>query len=290
MVDDGSYDSSESICRLFTQKDERFRCIHQENSGPDIARKAGTRAAHGEYVTYIDADDYISENAFEVMAAKAKETLADIVCSQIVRFNENTSWPGSVYSESESILDDKSDIMKAFFDNGTLIGTYYAKLIKKSIMENYKFIKDGLIGEDITAALYMFENARKIVIIPDKTYYYYQNANSISHAKYSYRHEISLENYIRVRDRYLSMNIVSPQRICGYFAGYQMAVATAIGRSGSYNRESGEMLRKDLKEYWNLIKDDDKTAFYMKLCIWLYKCMPRVFVVLFRILYLITGR
>lgn len=290
MVDDGSTDGTGIICKSYTQKDSRFRYIYQENAGPDMARETGTIASNGEYVTYVDADDYISKNALEVMITNANETSADIVCSQIVRFDEKKEWSGSIYSENVNILKEESEILNAFFVSETLIGTYYAKLIKRSIMEDYSFIKDGMIGEDITAALYMFDKANTITLIPDKTYYYFQNANSISHAKYSYRHAVSLENYIRLRDKYLLMDCVTPQRICGYFSGYQMAVATAMGRNGSYEKEAGEILRKDLKEHWTQIKDDDKTALYMKFCIWLYKNTPRVFVLLFRILYLFTGR
>lgn len=290
MIDDGSTDNSSSICKSYSDKDDRFKYIYQDNTGPDIARKTGTRAAIGEYVTYVDADDYISENALEVMVNNANETLADIICSQIVRFDEKKEWPGSTYNEAERILKDKEEILNAFFVSETLIGTYYAKLIRRSIMEDYGFIRNGLIGEDITAALYMFDKAKIISLIPDKTYFYYQNGDSISHAKYSPRHAVSLDNYIKLRDLYLNRDGVTHQRICGYFASYQMAVATAMGRSGSYEKEPGELLRKDLKDHWKCIKNDAKTALYMKMCIWLYMHMPKVFIVLFHILYIFTGR
>ena len=290
MVDDGSTDNSASICRSYSDKDERFKYIYQDNAGPDIARKTGTKASIGEYVTYVDADDYISENALEVMINNANETSADIICSQIVRFDEKREWPGSIYNEGESILKEKAEILNAFFVSETLIGTYYAKLIRKSVIEDYSFVKDGLVGEDITAALYMFDKANTISLIPDKIYYYYQNSDSISHAKYSNRHAVSLENYIKLRDLYLNRDGVTPQRICGYFAAYQMAVATAMGRSGSYEKRPGELLRKDLKDHWKYIKNDVKTALYMKLCIWLYMNMPKVFIGLFHMLYVFTGR
>ena len=290
MVDDGSTDGSGSICKVYAEKDSRFRYIHQENAGPDMARKTGTEASIGEYLTYVDADDYISRNALEVMIANANETFADIVCSQIVRFDEKKEWSGSVYNGNLRILKEKAEILNAFFVSETLIGTYYAKLIKRPVMEDYSFIKDGLIGEDITAALYMFDKAKTISLIPDKTYYYYQNSDSISHAKYSHRHAVSLDNYLKLRDLYLNRDGVTPQRICGYFAAYQMAVATAMGRSGSYEKKPGELLRKDLKNHWQCIKNDDKTALYMKLCIWLYMHMPKVFIGLFHILYVFTGR
>jgi glycosyltransferase involved in cell wall biosynthesis len=290
MIDDGSTDNSKSICRAYTDKDDRFKYVYQDNAGPDMARKTGTNAAIGEYVTYVDADDYISENALEVMINNADETSADIICSQIVRFDKKKEWPGSIYNDGVRILKEKAEILDAFFVSETLIGTYYAKLIKRSVMEGYSFIKEGLIGEDITAALYMFDKANTISLIPDKTYYYYQNSDSISHAKYSNRHAVSLDNYIKLRDLYLNRDGVTPQRICGYFAAYQMAVATAMGRSGSYEKESGELLRKDLKDHWEFIKNDSKTALYMKLCIWLYMYMPKVFIGLFHVLYVFTGR
>lgn len=290
LVDDGSTDDSADICKIYCDADSRFRYIRQENSGPDMARKAGTKAACGDYLLYADADDHIAENMLSVMLTEAKKTRADIVCSQIVRFDDKKEWDGSKYTTVTSLLTDKKEIYKAFFEEETLIGTYYAKLIRKSIMEDYEFVKDGLIGEDITAALYMFDKASKVAVIPDKLYYYFQNHGSISHAKYSFRHELSLDNYIRVRDDLLGKDIVCPERLCGYFAGYEMAVATAMGRSGRYIVSSGEKLRKDLKKYWKYIKYDNKTKLYMKLCIILFIYCPRVFVLLYRILFIMTGR
>lgn len=290
LIDDGSTDSSAEICRGYVENDKRFIYFFQENSGPDIARKTGTDRSNGEYIVYVDADDYIARDMLEKGIVAIRNTEADIVCSQIMRFDEKKEWLGSVYSDDDRLLTDRTQILKAFFETGTLIGTYYAKIIKKSLMQDYSFIKDGLIGEDITAALYMFDKASKIVAIPDISYYYYQNSKSISHAKYSYRHAISLENYIKLRDRYFNCELVNKCRICGYFAGYQMAVATAMGRNGKYEKTPGEMLRRDLKEHWDYIKHDAKTALYMKISIIMYIHIPSLFVHLFRVLYLMTGR
>jgi len=290
LIDDGSTDGSVNICEEFVNQDKRFRYIHQENAGPDIARKKGTKSAGGAYVTYVDADDRVADNMLEVMYDALNTSKADVVCSQIVRFNEKKQWDGTKYREETVTLSDKQEIYKAFFIDEILIGTYYAKLIKTSIMRSYEFVEDGLIGEDITAALWLFDRADKIVVIPNKTYYYFQNELSISHSKYSYRHEISLNNYIKLRDDWVRRDYVSEYRICGYFAGYQMAVATAMGRNGEYIGSVGEVLRHDLGDKWQFIKGDGKTQLYMKMCIWLYIHMPKLFIRLYRILYLVTGR
>lgn len=290
LIDDGSTDSSAEICKTYIESDKRFVYFFQENAGPDMARKSGTEKSKGEFIVYIDSDDYIHEDMLEIMLSVALETETDIVCSQIVRFSGSKEWSGSKCGKQRIILNDKKDVGVAFFDREELIGTYYAKLIKRSVIIDYRFIKDGLIGEDITAALYMFDHASKIVIIPDKLYYYFQNSKSISHAKYSYRHAVSLDNYISLRDDFLERNVVSRSRICGFFAGYQMAVATAMGRKGIYEKKAGKILRDDLREHWGYIVRDKKTAAYMKLCILLYLCFPRMFVYMFRVLYLVTGR
>ena len=290
MIDDGSTDNSSDICKSYADNDKRFKYVFRENAGPDMARKTGTIIATGEFIAYVDADDYIASNMLEIEIEAIENTGADIVCSQIVRFNGDKEWSGSIYSEDDKLLTDRARIIKAFFETGTLIGTYYAKLIKSSLMKDYGFIEDGLIGEDITAALYMFEKSSKIAVIPDRLYYYYQNGKSISHAKYSYRHAVSLDNYIALRDKYIDMESVDKSRVCGYFAGYQMAVATAMGRNGRYEKAAGELLRRDLKDHWEYIKRDDKTALYMKLCMILYMYNPRLFVYLFKLLYLMTGR
>ena len=290
MIDDGSTDGSANICNSYVEQDKRLLYIYQDNSGPDIARKTGTINSRGRYIVYVDADDYISPDMLETEINIAINNNVDLVCSQIVRFNEKKEWNGSVCVDELLILADKSEIMQAFFETGLLIGTYYAKLIKRSLIEDYDFIQDGLIGEDITATLYMIDNASKIAVIPNKLYYYYQNHISISHAKYSYRHAVSLDNYIRIRDYYCKMDVVSKARICGFFASYQMAVATAMGRNGKYESIVGETLRKDMKEHWKSINDDSKTASYMKTCIRIYICAPRLFVMMYRVMYLVTGR
>lgn len=290
IVDDGSTDDSAEICQTYCSSDKRFKYIYQNNAGPDIARKTGTASATGEYLMYVDADDYIAPNMLSRLYEVAGKTGADIVCSQIVRFDDRKEWLGSVSVEDLTTITEESEKINAFFESGILIGTYYGKLIRRVVIQDYEFIKDGYIGEDITAALYMFDKASSIVIIPDRLYYYFQNDNSISHAKYTFRHAVSLNNYIRLRDEYVARDMNDRVRITGFFAGYQMAVATAMGRSGRYEKSTGEILRKDFKNNWTYIKSDKKTAFYMKCCILLYMYVPRIFVFMFRILYLMTGR
>lgn len=78
LVDDGSTDSSGELCDQYALKDDRITVIHQENGGLSVARNTGMDASQGEYIYFLDSDDYIRKDALEKLVARAKETDADI--------------------------------------------------------------------------------------------------------------------------------------------------------------------------------------------------------------------
>ena len=84
LVDDGSHDSSPDICDNFRQKDERIQVIHKPNGGVSSARNEGIKVARGEYITFVDSDDYIEEEMMEYLYGQAQEHLADIVVSGLL--------------------------------------------------------------------------------------------------------------------------------------------------------------------------------------------------------------
>jgi len=291
LVDDGSTDGSGRICRDFCAKDERMHLLQQDNQGPDMARKTGLMESGGDLIAFVDADDYLAQDAFEIMYKAYISNAADLVCSQISRFNSDGKlWDGSKTTGETVIIEFPADAMKAYFESNLLIGTYYAKLISRQLIEKYPFVAESVIGEDITAALYMYENAKRIVIIPDICYFYFWNESSISHSGYTDRHLTSLKNYICVRDRIAEGNYVDKKVVCGYFAEYEMAVATAMSRNWTYNIQASDILRNDLRTHWKDIKANDKTPMYMKICMMLFMHTPRFFMFLYKGIYILTGR
>jgi glycosyltransferase involved in cell wall biosynthesis len=86
LVDDGSTDGSSEICDEYAKKSEKVHVIHKENCGLLHTRKVGFGVARGEYVTYVDSDDYIAENTFEVLLSIAEKDKSDIVFFDAVSF------------------------------------------------------------------------------------------------------------------------------------------------------------------------------------------------------------
>ena len=89
-VDDGSTDESPEILKAYAQKDERVQVISQENAGPGVARNTGMKGATGEYLIFLDSDDWFELDFLEKMVRKAKETNADVVICRSVEFDNNT--------------------------------------------------------------------------------------------------------------------------------------------------------------------------------------------------------
>ena len=79
LIDDGSPDNSGKICDEYAEKDGRFRVIHQENAGVSAARNAGLDAARGEWIGFVDSDDWVESNMYEYLYNNALETKSDVV-------------------------------------------------------------------------------------------------------------------------------------------------------------------------------------------------------------------
>ena len=124
LVDDGSPDRSGDICDEFARQDARVRVIHKENGGVSTARNAGLDAAAGEYITFVDSDDYIDEDMYERMMEKVREYHCDVVLCDCVKEFENGR---NLYTH---------EIRGGYYDAEQLRQEYYPHLL---MMENVEY-------------------------------------------------------------------------------------------------------------------------------------------------------
>ena len=142
-VDDGSTDSSPEILDEYGERDARFCIIHQENAGPGSARNRGINEATGEYLIFLDSDDWFEANFLEKMVKRSKETLADITICRSVEFDTNTiqtlpsEWmlkteylPGDTFSPKEI-----SNYVFQFTYGWPWDKLYRTKFVKESALE-----------------------------------------------------------------------------------------------------------------------------------------------------------
>ena len=196
LVDDGSSDSSGEICDRYAKKDNRIKVFHQKNKGQQAARKKGVKEATGDYICFVDSDDYIDLKMFENIMALNHNY--DLVCFGIKLIDSNNNIvrvmidkiPEGLYSSEE----EKKFVLNNFiyYSNKNIsgIGIYNSmasKMFRTDIVKNimHRRIKYIRIGEDFQFLLLFLLQAKSIFIVHESYYYYFKNTNSIMHRKYN---------------------------------------------------------------------------------------------------------
>lgn len=179
LVDDGSTDGSSGLCDEYESRNESIRTIHKENGGLSSARNAGIRSAFGEYISFIDSDDWIEKDTyaycFKLMQCHDAE-IAKI--NYIYAYSENQ--PVKNKKEKIIVLDEK-EILQNYMYETTRTGSYGVcwYVLPRSIVEN-EFFRENKINEDIDYVYRILAKCRKIVISNQIKYFYFQKQASLS--------------------------------------------------------------------------------------------------------------
>lgn len=193
IVDDGSKDDSGKYCDEFVKKDNRIKVIHQENEGVSVARNKGLENSNGEYVAFIDSDDWIDENYLELFISRLNEIEFDIcICNAKVErknkseFNDFFQNDTLVCSEQDKYQLQCQLICRGLTDyhpQYVNVGVPWGKLYKKSFLIYNKItFKKGIKRmEDNLFNLYAFKAATAISLINKRTYHYRDFSESTMH-------------------------------------------------------------------------------------------------------------
>lgn len=201
LVDDGSIDESARICDEWKKKDERIVVIHKENGGLSSARNVGVKIAKGDYIGFVDSDDYVDLQMYEKLYFTMKKNNADMVICDYYFLDED----GQKLEDEESfIIDEVLNRNQAFQkldmskQNYWRYVTAWNKLYKREILEKVRF-REGKIHEDEFSIHHFIEKCNKIITIKDKLYFYVKHEGSITTSKFSLKRLDAVE---AVLDRY----------------------------------------------------------------------------------------
>lgn len=183
LVDDGSPDKSGDICEAFAQGDSRIRVYHKENGGLSDARNFGAERACGEYITFIDSDDYIAQNYIEYLFSLLKTYNADIACCCMTEtYGDTADYRINDEISGERILTGKEACRELFGDLYSVLVTACGKLYKSNIVKKYPFPVGRIHEDEATTCKYYYE-ADRVAVGNKYLYAYYQNSESIMHTK-----------------------------------------------------------------------------------------------------------
>ena len=177
LIDDGSTDNSGSICDDYSKQDKRIKVIHKKNSGPSAARNSGLKMSSGEYIGFVDSDDYIETNYLERMMTYNKNY--NVVMCRTRRINgDNINVPRSFdYDDDYVILNGKESF--ALLCTEKIDCSCCDKLFSKDVKHLISF-PDGKINEELEVLTKIFINSEEILYIKDILYSYCSRPNSVT--------------------------------------------------------------------------------------------------------------
>lgn len=175
LIDDGSKDGSLAICQEYAAKDSRIEVYHQDNQGVATTRNNLLDKVKGDYVLFVDADDWIEHVMVEFLVNKLTVHNADVaMCGMVV----NNTLVKAEYTES---LLSKEDCIKTFLFHKELKGSLWNKLVKTSLIHNARFHGGISYGEDALFCWHFLQSAQQILMTNRQLYHYRMNDESLSH-------------------------------------------------------------------------------------------------------------
>ena len=173
VVDDGSTDGSPAICDAYTQKDARIRVIHQENQGVSVARNTGLDIASGEFIAFVDSDDTLEPDMYQLLMELAQTHQADIAhCGyKKVRLDGSSK---DVCGTDVLLVQDSAEASKCLLRGQYFVGSPWNKLYKRHLFQDIRFDPTLKNNEDILVNVLVFQKAIKLVFWDAPKYHYYE--------------------------------------------------------------------------------------------------------------------
>lgn len=181
LVDDGSPDKCGDICDSYAQNDSRIKVIHKKNGGLSDARNVAIDIAQGEYITFIDSDDYVADDYVETLYNLIKEVGCKLSITDVVFYKEGENVCAKPANGNPIILN-PSEAVETMFYQEHFDNSAYAKLYHRSLFASGIRYPQGLIFEDLATTYRLMLDSDKVVYLNKPTYYYLVRNTSLEGA------------------------------------------------------------------------------------------------------------
>jgi glycosyltransferase involved in cell wall biosynthesis len=255
LIDDGSTDNSGKICDEYSLKDKRIKVIHKENGGLSDARNSGLNIALGDYIGFVDSDDWIESDMYEVLYNNLKKYNADIsICK--MRMIKYDNYDSINNQTNNCILLNNKEAFECLFNTKYFASHACDKLYKKELIKNIRYPK-GKLYEDMFTTYQVFEKTNKVVFTDYIGYNYYQRIDGIVNSKFT----IQKLDYIEAfNDIFNLCRKKYPQTEKTVKTSYIIANIDLLNQallSNSNNRVAIHLLRNNIKRNIKFILTSD---------------------------------
>lgn len=257
LVDDGSPDESGAMCDVWAQKDSRVRVIHKQNGGAASARNVGLDAAKGEYIGFVDSDDYIDENMYFCMLTELQKSNANIACCKsLTILNDDEKAHNSNETYTVKFFSPKESIEEIFaFRMGTSV---WRRLFHKSVFDDIRF-SVGEINEEYPLLIPLSAKSSGTIFIEKPLYYYRDRSDSVTGTIYQSTNTLRCVNKnLKLMQSQLSDYNWSDAKNFSFFVA-KNSFNMLLSIVKNYKTFEGEV-RELYRSYYVLIKEN-KRAF-----------------------------
>ncbi len=246
-INDGSTDNSFNVLQEYKNKHKNITVIDKDNAGLAAARNSGIQAATGEYIMFLDSDDYLlnqgGENAIKLLLKTARQTNADVLCFNYTRKNDHSperKAPKGITSNADFLV-----------QNNIYTSSACTKLIRKSILiENKVFFEEGTLSEDILFCAKLLGTVNvKVAFLNEILYFYRQREGSITNS-INTKHITDIINIINTLEKSSNKNV-----LC--YAAFQYA--TLLININLSDKKADDNILKEMKKLSYLLKHNSST-------------------------------
>lgn len=211
LVDDGSTDSSGSICDDYANKYDNIKAIHIKNSGQAIAKNEGLKYAKGNYVALTDSDDKMTPLMLHKMITAGYEKNADIICCNYKQINEQGVVSHLDCTGKTYILNHEEALIH-FYSRDKIFSQCWTKLYKRQMLTDYHVENEPIrYDEDIIFNINAFKAAQTTVIIDEPLYEYTYRENSVAHGYWNFKKNIDQYINDRIKRVYITQDAVKEE-------------------------------------------------------------------------------
>ena len=216
LIDDGSTDKCPQICDEYQKIDSRIKVVHKENEGLGLARNSGLNISSGEYVAFVDSDDFVDIDIFEKMYEKAVSFDCDAVLQGNKLFNngkisqKNSCKRNILYENENIILEMLPSIIGSDFRGNDYIGmSVWRGLYRRKVIEdnNIRFFSErDYISEDILFDILFYSKAKKVFVSDLFGYYYCINPGSLTHSSKPQKYLLNDSSHKKIKELLSEIN------------------------------------------------------------------------------------
>lgn len=278
LVDDGSPDACPHKCDQWAKRDERIKVIHKKNGGLSSARNAGLQIIKGNYISFVDSDDYIHKEMYSTMIKDIRETGADIVsCARYIDKGDRIELKSK--TSSARIYNNKEILENYYYHKEDFCSGVWDKLYKSELFDEVRF-PEGINSEDYYVYAMIYNRTQSLYYNDKPLYYYRKREESICTSSFINEHSF---DKILISDKvfeYVKNHFPDQIEDAKAFCAIARFAVYYVTLQQKHSHADRKKWKKDIRSKWREVVRNKKLGIFFKLKYSIMSIMPLEYVTL----------